>query len=118
MSKKNLRTTLDAFADNVKAKIPTTLHFDGDRLYLTADATPQAIQAEVAKVGITSDLRDDTVYRLIPEDIETVAEELEETLTEAEVAHVQKGIDAGFGNCWYDIVESAIQDVVMSREAS
>ena len=111
MGKANLRTTLDAFADNVKGKIPTTLHFDGEKLYLTAEG-------KRGQVELVSDLRDDTVYRLIPEDIETVAEEMGEKLTEAEVVHVQKGIDAGFGNCWHDIVESAIQDVVMSRRES
>jgi len=111
MSKVNLRTTLDAFADNVKAKIPTTLHFDGERLFLTAEV-------KHGNVGLVDDLKDDTVYRIVGDDIEGVAEELEETLTEAEVVHVQKGIEAGFGSSWHDIVESAIQDVVMSREAS
>ena len=111
MGKANLRTTLDAFADNVKAKIPTTLHFDGERLFLTAEG-------KRGKVGLVSDLRDDTVYRLIGDDIDQVAEEMGEKLTEAEVVHVQKGIESGLGNCWHDIVESAIQDVVMSRRES
>lgn len=67
---------------------------------------------------VDDDFRDDTVYRLTGDDIDQVAEEMGEKLTEAEVAHVQKGIDAGFGNCWHDIVESAIQDVVTSRRES
>lgn len=111
MSKANLRETLDAFTDNVKAKIPTTLHFDGESLYLTAEG-------KQGKVGMTDDLRDDTVYRLIGDDIDQVAEEMGEKLTEAEVVHVKKGIESGMGNCWHDIVESAIQDVVMSRRKS
>lgn len=111
MGKANLRQTMDAFTDNVKAKIPTTLHFDGESLYLTAEG-------KSGKVGIVTDLTDDTVYRLIGDDIDQVAEELGEKLTPAEVVHVQKGIESGMGNCWHDIVESAIQDVVMSRRES
>lgn len=111
MGKSNLRTTLDAFADNVKARVPTTLCFDGERLYLTGPSSSQVR-------SIASDLRDDTVYRLIGDDIDQVAKEMGVKLTEAERAHVQKGIDAGFGNCWHDIVESAIQDVVTSRRES
>jgi hypothetical protein len=118
MGKSNLRQTLDAFADNVKAGHPTSLRFDGKMLYLTVDATAGAIQSGAAKVGITSDLRDDTCYRLTGDDIDDVAEEMGETLTDAEKVHAQKGIEAGFGSSWHDIVESAIDDVVASRRES
>lgn len=118
MGKSNLRQTLDAFTDNVKAGHPTTLRFDGERLYLTADTTAVAIRSGAAKVGLSSDLRDDTCYRLTGDDIDDVAEEMGEKLTDAEKVHVQKGIEAGFGSSWHDIVESAIDDVVASRRES
>ena len=91
MSKSNLRQTLDAFTENVNLRLPTTLHFDGERLYLTADATAGAVKAGVAKVGITDDLTDDTVYRLIGDDIDQVSEEMGVKLTEEDLTHIQKG---------------------------
>jgi hypothetical protein len=111
MGKSNLRQTQDAFADNVKERIPTTLVFDGVRLHLTTVENK-------GKVGMTDDLTDDTCYRLTGDDIDTVAEEMGADLRWAERVHVQKGIEAGFGSSWHDIVESAIQDVLGSRRES
>jgi hypothetical protein len=111
VGKANLRQMLDAFTDNVKAGFLTALHFDGKRLCLT---TP----AREGQVGMTDDLRDDTVYRITGDDIEDVADEMGVKLTEVEVVHVQKGIEAGFGSSWHDIVESAIDDVIASRKES
>lgn len=116
MSESNLRQTVDAFKENVNLRLPSTLYFDGERLYLTADATAGAIQAGRARVGITDDLTDDEIYRLTREDIDQVAEEMDVKLTEEDLAHIQKGVDSGFGNCWWDIIESAIADAVKERE--
>ena len=62
MGKANLREALESFSDNVKSGIPTTLQFDGEIVYLTAEG-------EAGKVGIVTDLTDDPFYRLIGDDI-------------------------------------------------
>ena len=59
---------------------------------------------------------EDVIYKLVREDIEEVARAQGVELTEEEMPQVKKGIESGLGNCWWDIVESAIDDVIANRE--
>jgi len=115
MPRNNLRTALDAFAENVRYGIKTTLRFDGKTISLTAERENGQPGLANAMVGVTSDLTDDTLYRLIGDDIDEVAGEKGVQLTEDEWERVKKGIEAGFGNDWWDIVASAIDDAVAER---
>ncbi len=109
MARSNLRVTLDAFTDNVKEKVPSSLIFDGKRLYLNS-VPPKG------RVGITSDLTDDTCYRITGDDVDDVAGELGVTLTGDESARVQRIVGDGFSDSWHDIVEIAIDQVIAARQ--
>ena len=61
-------------------------------------------------------LREEIFYSLCKEDILEVAAAEGVELTEEEMPQVKKGIESGLGNCWWDIVESAIDDVIANRE--
>ncbi len=111
----NLRVITDAFKDNVQNKIPTTLVFDGERLHLMCGTYDPKVIDAMGKVGLTSDLSDDTVYRLIGDDIDQVAEELEETLQGAEFIHVKQKVEQSMGSSWRDIVALAIEVTVNAR---
>jgi hypothetical protein len=111
MSKSNLRVTLDAFTANVKENFPCTLRFDGKQLSLNVDGRK-------GTVGLTSDLTDDTCYRITGDDIEDVAGEMGEKLTDKEMSQVQYAIGDGFSDTWHDVVEQAIQNVVSKRAPS
>ncbi len=109
MSKSNLRTIMDAFADNVKNKIPADLNFDGKRLRLST-------KGKLEPVAITSDLTDDTAYRIHGDDIEDVAEELGKKLTAKESTQIRETIGDGFSDSWHDVVEGAINSVIALRK--
>ena len=54
-------------------------------------------------------------YSLCEDDILEVANAQDIKLTSDEMARVKAGVEKGLGNCWWDIVESAIDDVVSER---
>jgi len=60
--------------------------------------------------------KDKVFYSLCEDDILEVAAAEDVELTEEEMPQVKKGIESGLGNCWWDIVESAIDDVIANRE--
>ena len=60
--------------------------------------------------------KDKVFYSLCEDDILEVAAAEVVELTEEEMPQVKKGIESGLGNCWWDIVESAIDDVIANRE--
>ena len=60
--------------------------------------------------------KDKVFYSLCEADILEVAAAEDVELTEEEMPQVKKGIESGLGNCWWDIVESAIDDVIANRE--
>ena len=60
--------------------------------------------------------QDKVFYSLCEDDILEVAAAEDVELTEEEMPQVKKGIESGLGNCWWDIVESAIDDVIANRE--
>ena len=60
--------------------------------------------------------KDKVFYSLCEDDILEVANALNVELTPDEMPQVKKGIESGLGNCWWDIVESAIDDVIANRE--
>jgi len=59
--------------------------------------------------------KEEIVYSLYEADILEVAAAEGVELTEEEMPQVKKGIESGLGNCWWDIVDSAIDDVVAER---
>ncbi len=109
MPKSNLRVIQDAFTANVKEKFPCTLRFDGKQLFLNVDGRK-------GTVGITSDLSNDTCYRITGDDIEDVAGEMGVELTAKEFSQVQNAIGDGFSDTWHDVVEQAIDNVIGLRE--
>ena len=68
-------------------------------------------------LGVTGQEEKDKVfYSLCEDDILEVAAAEDVEMTEEEMPQVKKGIESGLGNCWWDIVESAIDDVIANRE--
>ncbi|MBA7676281.1 hypothetical protein ES703_84522 [subsurface metagenome] len=59
--------------------------------------------------------KDKVFYSLCEDDILEVAAAEDAELTEEEMPQVKKGIESGLGNCWWDIVKSAIDDVIAER---
>ena len=59
--------------------------------------------------------KDKVFYSLCEDDILEVAAAEDVELTEEEMPQVKKGIESGLGNCWWDIVKSAIDDVIAER---
>ncbi len=59
--------------------------------------------------------KDKIFYSLCEDDILEVAAAEDVELTEEEMPQVKKGIESGLGNCWWDIVKSAIDDVIAER---
>lgn len=59
---------------------------------------------------------EDVIYKLVREDVEEVARAQNVELTEDEMLRVKKGVESGFGNCWWDIVKSAIDDILYERK--
>jgi len=59
--------------------------------------------------------KDKVFYSLCEDDILEVANAEGEELTPDEMTRVKAGVEKGLGNCWWDIVESAIDDVVSER---
>jgi len=59
--------------------------------------------------------KDKVFYSLCEDDILEVANAMHEELTEDEMVRVKKGIESGLGYCWWDIVESAIDDTIAQR---
>jgi len=59
--------------------------------------------------------KDKVFYSLCEDDILEVANAQDIKLTEEEMPQVKKGIESGLGNCWWDIVKSAIDDVIAER---
>jgi len=59
--------------------------------------------------------KDKVFYSLCEDDILEVAAAEDVELTEEEMPQVKKGIESGLGNCWWDVVESAIDDVIAER---
>jgi len=59
--------------------------------------------------------KDKVFYSLCEDDILEVAAAEDVGLTEEEMPQVKKGIESGLGNCWWDIVKSAIDDVIAER---
>ncbi len=109
MPQSNLRVIQDAFTANVKEKFPCTLRFNGKQVSLEVDGRR-------GTVGLTSDLTDDTCYRITGDDIEDVAGEMGETLTAKEMSAVSYAVGNGFSDTWHDVVEQAILDVIAKRE--
>ncbi len=60
-------------------------------------------------------LKEEIFYSLCEADVLEVAAAEGVELTEEEMPQVKKGIESGLGNCWWDIVESAIDDVIAER---
>lgn len=54
-------------------------------------------------------------YSLCEADILEVANAQDIKLTPDEMARAKAGVEKGLGNCWWDIVESAIDDVIAER---
>jgi hypothetical protein len=99
--------------------MPCTLVFDGKKLTLVAQGLPpQEMPCSPTIIESTSDLTDDTVYSLTGDDIDTVCDDESVTLLEGEFYQVKKGIEAGLGNDWYDVVKYAIEAAVDSRHSS
>jgi hypothetical protein len=59
--------------------------------------------------------KDKVFYSLCEDDILEVANAQEIELTPDEMVRVKAGVEDGFGNHWWDIVESVIDDVVAER---
>ena len=59
--------------------------------------------------------KDKVFYSLCEDDILEVAKAQNIELTPDEMARVKSGVEDGLGNHWWDIVESAIDDVVSER---
>jgi len=59
--------------------------------------------------------KDKVFYSLCEDDILEVAAAEDVELTEEEMPQGKKGIESGLGNCWWDIVKSAIDDVIAER---
>ena len=59
--------------------------------------------------------KDKVFYSLCEDDILEVAAAEDVELTEEEMPQVKKGIESGLGSCWWDIVKSAIDDVIAER---
>ena len=55
------------------------------------------------------------IYQLVRDDVLEVANAMHEELTEDEMDRVKSGVEDGFGNHWWDIVESVIDDVIAQR---
>ena len=60
--------------------------------------------------------KEEIFYSLCEADVLEVAAAEGVELTEKEMPQVKRGIESGLGNCWWDIVESAIDDVIANRE--
>ena len=60
--------------------------------------------------------KEEIFYSLCEADVLEVAAAEGVELTEEEMPQVKRGIESGLGNCWWDIVESAIDDVIANRE--
>ena len=60
--------------------------------------------------------KDKVFYSLCEADILEVANAQDIKLTPDEMVRVKAGVEKGLGNCWWDIVESAIDDVIANRE--
>ena len=60
--------------------------------------------------------KDKVFYSLCDDDVLEVAAAEGVELTEEGMPQVKKGIESGLGNCWWDIVETAINDVIANRE--
>jgi len=60
--------------------------------------------------------KDKVFYSLCEDDILEVANAQDIELTPDEMVRVKAGVEKGLGNCWWDIVESAIDDVIANRE--
>jgi len=69
---------------------------------------------KVIKV-IGQEEKEEPIYQLVMDDILEPAKAMGVELTEEEIARVKKGVEAGLGNCWWDVVESAIDDVLSER---
>ena len=59
--------------------------------------------------------KDKVFYSLCEDDILEVANAQEIELTPDEMVGVKSGVEDGFGNHWWDIVESVIDEVVAER---
>jgi len=93
--------------------------FRGERFHIVAENK----QMVVVAVDVGNDnwevthvfSKDKIFYSLCEDDILEVAAAEDVELTEEEMPQVKKGIESGLGNCWWDIVKSAIDDVIAER---
>ena len=93
--------------------------FRGERFHIVAENK----QMVVVAVDVGNDnwevthvfSKDKVFYSLCEDDILEVAAAEDVELTEEEMPQVKKGIESGLGNCWWDIVKSAIDDVIAER---
>ena len=58
------------------------------------------------------------LYQLTDEDAAHVAEGLglKRSLTEGELIDIKKCVENGLGECWYDVMESAVESCVSELE--
>jgi len=110
--------------------------YTGDELLKTLGVDPDSFQEErehivvenkekvVVAVDVGNDNwevtkvfpKDEPIYQLVKDDILEVANALKAELTPDEMLRVKKGIESGLGNCWWDIVASAIDDILSERK--
>lgn len=106
-TRNNLRTIQDRFGEMVHSRIPCTLAFDGEEIVLMGVPKGQhALTERDTVIEKTTDLEDDTVYRLVGDDVDSIADEENITLQEGEFESVKKGVEAGLGMGWDEVVES------------